>query len=222
MAVDEHLMNLQKKEETLPTLRIYFWKKSAYSLGYFQNIKKFLERNSVRNSQAEIVRRITGGGMVFHENDLTFSFTSKDPTIFLPSAVRASYQRVNEAVYEGLKEIISGISFSQNKIQPSGRAHEAQACFENPSCYDLMLAGKKILGASQRRSAGVLLHQATLFLSLDRERLIKEIVRGFEKSWGAVFNAVPLSDAELLEARQIEKFRYASSEWAVNQDRITS
>lgn len=214
MGVDETLMEAQKTPEAWPTLRFYSWSSPAYSLGYFQDVGEVASRRRAAEKNIPVVRRITGGGMVFHGKDLTFSLTLKASSPFLPREVKDSYLRINEALRSGLTELLPEIDYASCKDVPSGRAGGDRVCFEAPSCYDLLLGRKKVVGSSQRRKDGVVLHQASLFFDLDKETMIDRIRRGFEKKWGISFREIPLSDEELLRAKQCAARRYASPEWA--------
>lgn len=215
MAVDEVLMEAQKISSAIPTIRFYSWLTPAYSVGYFQDVGEIAERHRCAQKGVPVVKRITGGGMVCHGEDLTFSLTLKTPTGFFSTEVKESYLKINEALRTGLMEIFPALDYASCKEVPSGRGSGERVCFESPSCYDLLLGKKKVAGSSQRRKHGTLLHQGSLFLKLEREKLIGCILRGFEKKWGIAFHKIPLSDEELSRAGQCAAQRYSSPEWAI-------
>ena len=214
MAVDEILMKGQKLPEAVPTLRFYSWSTPAYSIGYFQDVDEIAARRRLAEKGVPVVKRITGGGMVLHGEDLTLSLTLKTPTPFLPREIKDSYLKINEALRVGLAEVLPAIDYASCKEVPSGRGGGERVCFETPSCYDLLLHKKKVVGSSQRRKDGTLLHQSSLFFKLDNKTLIHCVLRGFEKKWKVAFREIPLSDKELMEAERCALRRYASREWA--------
>ena len=183
MAIDEALMQAQKKPESVPTLRFYAWERPSVTIGYFQDI----EAVQKRFKNIPVVKRPTGGGLVLHGNDLTFSLSIKTPNSFLPGDVKASYLKINEVLIDGLRELFPGLDFADCKSLPKAGQKGERICFEQPCCYDLMLDGKKVAGSSQRRQAGTLLHQSTLFLKGEREALIRNIIEAFERKWGIEF-----------------------------------
>lgn len=208
MAVDEMLLYSQSLPGALPTLRFYGWEGPALSVGYFQDVRKMADRAK----GVPVVRRLTGGGMVRHGNDLTFSLLLPYPNPFFSGEVKESYLKVNEALLAGLKDSFNGLDFADCKNLPSGRGGD-RVCFESPSCYDLMIGKKKVVGASQRRLSGAVLHQSSIFLEGDRRALADRIAKGFEKKWGLMFEEKPLSRKELDAARRIEAERYASEDF---------
>jgi lipoate-protein ligase A len=215
MARDEFLLESQKNPDALPALRFYSWDKKAYSAGYFQDVAKIAKRLGCHKEKIPVVRRITGGGLVAHGDDLTFSLALKYPNeFFSPTDVKDSYLKVNMALLTGLKEMFKGIDFTDCKSVPSRRAGGERICFDEPTCYDLTLGGRKVVGSSQRRSAGIILHQSAVFLGGDKKELIKKICEGFEKEWKIKFEQKPWSAEETATAKAIEASRYRSDDWA--------
>ncbi|MGH7197606.1 MAG: lipoate--protein ligase family protein [Candidatus Omnitrophota bacterium] len=214
MAVDEILMGSQKDPASVPVLRIYFWDKLSYSIGYFQNVAQVVKRFNCKKKKITVVRRITGGGMVQHNGDITFSLSLRNPNPYVPSETKSSYLKINEALWAGFRKSGSKIDFADCKTAaPLGRGGD-RVCFEAPSCYDLLLGGKKVVGASQRRKNGLILHQSTVFMKGDREELISQMLEGFREKWDVTFEEGPLTEKELKKAREKEKERYGSAEWA--------
>ena len=216
MAIDEMLMH------SPPCLRIYSWEVPSISIGYFQDVAEAVRGFQCEKRNIPVVRRITGGGLVFHGDDLTFSLSLKPDNSFLPKDVKQSYLKVAEAVRVGLKDSYPGLDYAEcrERSRPfSTHARQAdRICFQEPSCYDLMWNGKKIMGASQRRFRASLLHQATVFLPENKQTLIEKIIDGFKRSWKISFEHRPLTEAELEKAKKIGEDRYFSSEWAFDPD----
>lgn len=213
MAIDELLMESQSLSEPPPVLRFYSWSEPAYSAGYFQNVAEIVKRFRCVKKNISVVKRFTGGGLVFHGKDLTFSLSMKDSDHFFLGNVKDSYLKVNEALRSGLKPAFPDIDYADCRDIPSGRGDGGRVCFEAPSCYDLLLHGKKVVGASQRRKGGAILHQSSVFLNGDESILRRHILEGFMEKWKIDFFEKPLSAEELFAAQQ-KKERYASSEWA--------
>ena len=164
MALDEFLMRSQGSSEAPPVLRFYSWAEPAYSAGYFQNVDEIVKRFQCEKKHIPVVRRLTGGGLVRHGDDITFSLSVKGDSPFFAGAVKDSYLKVNEALRRGMKPLYAQIDYADCKSIPSAKGEKERICFESPSCYDLLLGGKKIVGASQRRKDGAILHQSSIFL----------------------------------------------------------
>ena len=222
MAVDEYLVNSQLAKGAGPILRFYSWDEPSITLGYFQKIEDAVRKFGAREKNIPVVRRISGGGAVRHGEDLTFSLVLKTTNPFFPTDVKSSYRRIHEAIRVGLKGLYPKLDYAdcrlpagrQGTVLASKRQSGERVCFESPACDDLLLEGKKILGASQRRIGKNLLHQSSIFLGETREGLIRNILSGFESLWKVGFEEKPLSEEELMRARELEEKRYGSPEWA--------
>ncbi len=215
MAVDEALMLGQGKSESIPTLRFYTWSENALSIGYFQSVQDFDNRSRNGSRPSSVVRRLTGGGVVRHGQDLTFSLTLTMPHPQIPSAVKESYLKINEAVRVGLKKIYPSLDYADCRDVKSMRERQKdRICFEKPDCHDLLLNGKKILGASQRRIGSKFLHQSSLTLDQPYPVLIDHLIEGFRQTWKMEFNTSSLTAEEIDTASRVERERYLDPEWA--------
>jgi lipoate-protein ligase A len=213
MAIDETLAESQKNPKSAPVLRLYFWEKPAYSIGYFQDAAQISNRFGCAKKKIPVVKRMTGGGAVFHDKDLTFSLCLRLPSPWIPRDTKSSYLKINEALRESFRKSHPKVEFADCKTIPSGRAKGERICFESPACYDLLLDGKKIVGASQRRQGDVMLYQSTVFFEEARGNLTDLILDGFKRKWGIEFLEEPLTEKELEHARKKENERRLLPGW---------
>jgi lipoate-protein ligase A len=142
MAVDEALLRTSGP----PTLRLYGWSPPGLSLGYFQAATDF---ETVPGDHV-VVRRITGGGAIYHTDEITFALTA-DANV-LPGNVPASYELIHSAVATALERV--GVA-TVMAGSPAAKGQWSAAnpwCFADPSGADLVTAaGGKIFGSAQRR-----------------------------------------------------------------------
>ena len=75
MAIDEAICRLRSKQKSPNTMRLYRWKPSAVSIGYFQILEEEVDIDACKRLGVDIVRRMTGGGAVYHsyEGEVTYS-----------------------------------------------------------------------------------------------------------------------------------------------------
>ena len=73
MAMDRAVLVANSKGKVPPTVRFYTWKPAAISIGYFQSLRDEVDLAECDKHGVDYVRRITGGGAVFHEKELTYS-----------------------------------------------------------------------------------------------------------------------------------------------------
>jgi lipoate-protein ligase A len=147
MAIDESLLAAIQT----PILRVYRWERPAVSFGYFEQWQPVRKLHPTRDP----VRRWTGGGVVLHGQDLTYSLLI--PRTINAGAPGESYRLIHGALCRALGEI--GLA-----AQPAGSssARRSHACFENPVLHDVLVGAQKVAGAAQRRTRAGLLHQGSI------------------------------------------------------------
>ncbi len=149
MAFDEVLL----AEISRPLLRIYAWRERAVSFGYFEPFAAIEAAHPTRES----VRRWTGGGVVQHGDDFTYSLIVPRAHPFALIKPLESYGQIHEAIALALRK--TGMAAQLTK---SAAPKISTACFENAAPSDVLSGRKKIAGAGQRRSRNGLLHQGSI------------------------------------------------------------
>ena len=214
MAVDEVLAEAQRTPSAAPTLRFYSWERPAVTIGYFQSTVTAAKVFDADRLGLDVVRRLTGGGAVLHGEDLTFSLTLKVPNPYFPPNVKDSYLKINEVVRLALKPFYPLMDYADCRTVSSQTARQKERiCFDAPSCYDLLLEGKKVLGASQRRLGEVFLHQSSLMLPDPDGAIERSLIDGFCGKWRLKAVEEDLTEEEIRSAGRVIERRYASDEW---------
>ncbi|MDD3296000.1 MAG: lipoate--protein ligase family protein [Candidatus Omnitrophica bacterium] len=147
MAVDEALL-FSYSVHKIPTLRIYGWDKPFISLGYNQDPVKVLNPLI----KIPVVRRITGGSVIVHDKEITYSIVCGPGDLELTGPVKESYRQLCSFLkifYLKLgltAEFAQDVPGRQEKIFPA-----SDFCFMDRQQFDLMIGAKKIGGNAQRR-----------------------------------------------------------------------
>ncbi len=160
MDQDRYLFDKFEREQGQPTLSIYGWEKPCISLGYSQDPNIELNQSNCREHGIEIVKRPTGGGIVFHnEYEATYSLICDKDDPRLPAGMIESYITISEIVIKALRK------FGVNAEISSSRHNEsARLCFSYPATYEITLDGVKIVGSAQKRGKKALLQQGSIFV----------------------------------------------------------
>jgi lipoyl(octanoyl) transferase len=194
MAVDEAL--LRNAQE--PTLRIYRWERPSVSFGYFSKASEI----ATSWPGHERVRRWTGGGTVLHGNDLTYTLVVPRSYAFARSSAAESYFKIHA--------LIAKLLSPDSALAPEAPPKVSEACFENPARHDILLGGRKIGGAAQRRTALGLLHQGSIQVEA---RLHEDLTAKLGKAFAQHVTNRALSAAEWEQSLQLAAQRYGTQEW---------
>jgi lipoate-protein ligase A len=199
MAIDEALLEYAK----VPSIRFYRWDHAGLSFGYFG---RFADVASYA-AQRDVVRRWTGGGIVFHEDDLTYSIviTANDP-VFAESSI-SIYENVHRALRNVL--VATGQRAVVAAVADRGAASFNGHCFANPVRADVMLSGHKVAGGAQRRTRTALLHQGSI-QHVDFENGLAE---RFAKELSEDCNVKILDESLIERAHELAEEKYGSVSW---------
>jgi len=196
MALDEALLRTAAQRGR-PLLRVYSWEKPAASFGYFQKFPAQLA------DRYEMVRRPTGGGVVYHGEDTTYTV--------VVSPVNALYAMKTSNAYCALHKAIAAALESQTELHEA-RIHSPQGqyeCFQKPVHGDVVLDGRKLAGGAQRRAKSGMLHQGSIAAKLSAEQLR----HGFQEVLGIDFEEYTLTEAERMLAEKLAQEKYATDAW---------
>jgi lipoate-protein ligase A len=208
MAIDEALL----ESVTIPTIRFYRWHSPALSFGYFGKFSDV----AIYAAERDLVRRWTGGGIVFHGDDLTYSIVipASDPA-FDESSI-AIYEKIHLGLVDVLNEM-GERAVVAGGVDPGGvalRKHAAVSasgynCFANPVRADLMMDGRKIAGAAQRRTRRGLLQQG----SIQGFVLETDLAQKFARALSANCSQFEINKEVLRRARELAGQKYRTESW---------
>ncbi len=199
MAVDEWLL----ETAVAPVLRVYQWEGEWGTLGYFGGLEQ--ARNALPG--VDWVRRWTGGGVVDHRLDWTYTVVAPSSEVLATRRGAESYRWIHEALVAALQNELRGVRLSAGEAQ-TGDA----MCFDNPVSHDLVTAdGQKLAGAGQRRTRHGLLHQGSVSLScaeVTSQQRAEFLAAGLAADWHLCDFMVPTA-----RISDLVRVRYANDAW---------
>ncbi len=231
MAIDEATMRARMEGKVPDTVRLYTFSPSSVTMGRFQSVRHDVDLDEARKLGIPVVRRITGGGSVFHDEfgEITYSVVMWQGHHPALKSIETSYRYLAGPLVDALKELGLDARFS--------------------GLNDIIANGKKISGSAQTRRKGVILQHGTFMyatrvgilgkvLRASKEKLrnkgvssIWERVTTLEREgiklsrWGAYkllkksfFKAFELEEGELTEyelelSEKLVEERYGNREW---------
>jgi lipoate-protein ligase A len=187
MAIDEAIMNARIENKVPNTLRFYQWYPSAVTIGRFQSLEDEVNVQNCKKQGIDIVRRISGGGAVYHDRtgEITYSMVTKISDLGCKKLdMLCAYQKICEGLNEAVK--ILGI---KAEYQPP----------DQKRCPNLTIRGKKISGNAQTSKKGILLQHGTFMMDIDHKKMFTFL----KVSWtNNLDDILQVSKRKLTSARQ--------------------
>jgi lipoate-protein ligase A len=237
MALDEAILNQTIKGESSNTIRFYKWNPSTVSIGRHQSLSAEVDMIRLKKLNFNVVRRITGGGAVFHDSIREITYSIVCPIKFLKELNAHSVLEQFELIEHG---IVNGLTYYGLK-PVKGVIH----------CPAIFLDGKKFSGNAQLRKKNCILQHGTILLEIDPElmysvlrapynvsksRMVKSVYakcvgikeklinyeetsfvnslrKGFEKTLHINLKEGIYTQEELNLAEKLEKEKYSNQKW---------
>lgn len=174
MGIDQAVLEEIAAGKSLPTLRFYGWTPAAISIGYFQSLEEEVNLAACQNLGVQFVRRITGGGAVLHEHEITYSIHIPESSKLVPAGILESYGKICDGILKGLAHL----GLSAKFVPLNDIVLEKDGVF------------KKISGNAQTRRNGVILQHGTILLKVDVEKMFSILKVPNEKLKGKLIEDV--------------------------------
>jgi lipoate-protein ligase A len=238
MAVDEAILQSRIEGRAPNTLRLYRWRPSAVSIGRFQNIQDEVNLEACRNRGVDAVRRVSGGGAVYHDSkdEVTYSVIVKREDLGTDDVAKA-YRRICNGLIETARNLGVDAEYNEGNVK---------------QCPNITVKERKISGSAQAHRKGVILQHGTLLLKADLAKMFtflrvpwadacidlvsiakrkitsvaeesgravpigvayQAAVDGFEKALNMKFVEQQLSEYESGLAKRLEKEKFLTREW---------
>jgi lipoate-protein ligase A len=237
MAVDEALLE-DAAERGVASLRFYQWSEPTLSLGYFQAYADRLQHAA--SSRASVVRRLSGGGALVHDRELTYSLClpASHP---LARQFQSLYEVVHHSLIGALSARFTGLKLFAD-VQP-GATFERDAgdepflCFLRRTAVDVVALlpeateTAKILGSAQRRRRGAVLEHGGVLLtasacapelpglnecselSMSPDELVRVWQPKLAAALGLELQPRPLDEGLRQTAQQLRAEKYSARSW---------
>lgn len=176
-------------ESSSAILHLYDWRGDCATYGYLVDPYTLLSADGVKKRSLSIARRPTGGGVIFHMWDLAFSvIVPASSTLFSENTLQ-NYALINTAVLRACEEFIDSCGIMQmipdDKIALDGSCK--RFCMAQPTKYDVVMHGKKVAGAAQRKTVKGFLHQGSISLMLPSYEYLQDVLLAGTKVAEAMF-----------------------------------
>jgi lipoate-protein ligase A len=165
MALDSGLMDRARQTgETV--LRVYRWTRPTLSFGRHETIAGHFDRARLVAAGIDAVRRPTGGRVLLHDREVTYSVTAP---IADDESLRTSYARINALLISALRALGARVEPAAKSL---ARRPGGAPCFAEPAAGELVFDGRKLVGSAQVRDRGALLQHGSILLGDDQARIL--------------------------------------------------
>ncbi|UCC39785.1 MAG: lipoate--protein ligase family protein [Candidatus Aminicenantes bacterium] len=240
MATDDFLFqSLGENSQTY--LRFYQWESPTVSLGYSQSVERVVDVEYCQKHGIDIVRRMTGGKLVLHHKEVTYSLCSLDEEVFT-STLSGSYRLISEALMKGLEKM--GLEPFLADAPPDSYLKGNLPCFSYPARNEIGVNGKKIVGSAQKRMGSRFIQHGSIPLEKDEnllrsvslsegkdsdvrmtsisrelgkkvsfEWVVNHLIEGISEYFNVEMKSKTFDSTEKVEIFRVQKERYAAKGW---------
>ena len=164
MDIDADILeNAIKQQSIEPVFRLYAWSPKCVSLGRNQN------DDFIKGIDIDVVRRLTGGRALLHDNEVTYSFVAPASVVPNGESVALSYRYISGILIDFFKTLGVELDFGENKRVST----KFDYCMLISTGADVCYQGKKIIGSAQFRKEGYILQHGSILFGYDKALLEK-------------------------------------------------
>jgi lipoate-protein ligase A len=175
MGIDKVLVD-SFEENNLPILRLYTWQKS-FTVGLSQKCEDY--PTYIKEYKNNCAKRITGGGVLFHGHDLSYSLVLPSSD-FQGLSVKQSYEKICQFLLLFYKNLGLNSCFAKDSQRTK------KVIFQHGSI--------PIIGVNNDEKIGSTLEDFNINLSF--EEAIEKVIKAFEKSFEATLEKSSLTNKE--------------------------
>jgi len=231
MSMDEALLESVSKSHADPVLRIYGWFPHAISYGRFQDISEVMEIGAVSAGRMPFVRRMTGGSIVYHGTDISYSVCCRQEDLVHGDNVKGSFMELGsflKAAYQNL-----GIDGHYSVGGDDKYTKKTTLCMAKKEEHDLLANGLKIGGSSQRRRRSCILQHGFIILDgpshcasyrcpglsqimgyeIDFFRMQDVLIQSFKNTYNVKLLSAGPTEYEMKTADMLIAKKYSTYEW---------
>ena len=247
MALDEALLSCFDPRHSLPVLRLYGWEPPALSVGRYQDAAAALDLELCAADGIPVVRRMTGGGIIFHAQELTYSIVCAPEHIGELIGVKDGFRRLCGFLLGTYRRLGLDSAFATDQNHAGAPLGLRTAfCFAGKEEFDVLVNGQKIGGNAQRRLRGAILQHgsiplesrvqeglrylrdpapgaagavslAELGLRPELSALKGMLIDSFQERLGVRLQATAPSASEMAAAASLEESKYRCNTWNLDQ-----
>ncbi len=177
MAIDEYLLKYYEKTRR-PVLRVYGWAPASISIGKYQDAINDINIEICTDDDMTIVRRMTGGGAILHDEEVTYSIVCSEEDIGCRNLpVKETYEKLNVFIINMYRELGAKAVYAKDYSKKMKFGEPVPFCFSCNEEYDILIRGKKLGGNAQSRKKDIIFQHGSIPLENGRDKVVKYFVK---------------------------------------------
>ena len=141
-------------------LRLYRFDPRCLSLGRNEPSAHY-DRAAIARLGLDVVRRPTGGGSVWHEDEVTYAVVAP---IAVFGGLREAYCAIHERLAVALRTLGADAALAPDRPRPWTALDRPTSCFALPAGGEVLVAGRKLIGSAQVRQRRAFLQHGSILL----------------------------------------------------------
>ncbi|MDD5465441.1 MAG: lipoate--protein ligase family protein [Candidatus Omnitrophica bacterium] len=166
MNFDEKIFN-RYLEDGIGVLRIYRWERPSFTYGFSQNPRNKINLDKCASDGIQIAKRMTGGGILFHDDEITYSFVCSKEDVGEPKGVFVSYRNICKFLMRFYESLGLFPEFALQAESFNNRCAPNELCSASHEKYDIVIGGRKIGGNAQKRRRQVIFQHGSIPLRVN-------------------------------------------------------
>ena len=232
MGIDEAILTYRCLGKVPNTVRLYQFHPSAVTIGYFQSIYEEVDLDYCSKNGIDVVRRITGGGTVYHDENGEITYSVVAGVDDLPRDIVKSYRYICNGLIKALEILglsgefkpLNDVVVNGRKISGSAQTRRREAILQHGTfmystdiskmASSLRVVPEKLKDKGvQTLEERVITVSKALNRSVSRDEVLKALMEGFEKAFNAEFRVSGLTEGEWNLAAKLAREKYSSKDW---------
>jgi len=211
MALDKRIF-CRYLEEGIPVLRIYGWQTPSITYGISQKPEEHIDLNKCQRDGIQVAQRITGGGVLFHNHEITYSLVCAKEDIGEERKVFVSYRNICSFLMHFYKSLGLNVFFALEAVDFKNKSQPHELCSASHEKYDIVIGTRKIGGNAQKRARQAIFQHGSIPLSIDWQ-LLRRYVYFLPDNISSLATALDeelaaLPEKQILEQKLIDAFAY--------------
>jgi len=209
MALDKEIF-CRYIQEGIAVLRIYGWQGPSLTYGISQKPEEYIDLNKCNRDGIQIAQRITGGGVLFHNHEITYSLVCSKDDVGEEQKVFVSYRQICAFLVYFYKSLGLNACFALESDGFKNKSLPNQLCSASHEKYDIVVGSRKIGGNAQKRRREVIFQHGSIPISIDWQ-LLRRYVFGLPDNISSLATALDeelmvLPQKQVLEQNLIDAF----------------